>query len=421
MGKIISSNKSLYFCFPYHEVGGVSVLFLRMAQTLSKKIDNPIHLVDYADGYMATHNKSSKIKLLEYKDDQPVLIPEDGILILQSMTPWSIFPSLKIHDNAQVFFWNCHPYNLVPTFPGIRNFMYSSSFFTKLMLSTLLISFKIKMRVFLEVLQDNKAIAFMDRTNVEVTQGSLDVKIRSQTYLPVAIDHCSLEINLSKQELSKEIRAAWIGRVADFKVHILLYSINKLSSWAMEHKKKCSFTVIGTGEFLDFLRSSVQAHDFFELRFVKNLSTNELRDFLKNECDVLFAMGTSALEGASLGVPSVLLDIAYGKIKGDYLFKFLFEETGCVLGDILSSKSFKKDNKSLERILGLLENNFAIVSQQSFEHCKKYHSIEVVTDNLIDCLSSNELTFFRLQKSGVLNPSYAYQIFRILRKKIAKK
>lgn len=421
MGKIISSNKSLYFCFPYHEVGGVSVLFLRMAQALSRKIDNPIYLVDYADGYMATHNKDTKIKLLEYVDDQPVLIPEDAILILQSMTPWSIFPSLKIHDNAQVFFWNCHPYNLVPTFPGIRNLMYSSSFFTWLMLSTVLISFKMKMRAFLKALQDNKAIAFMDRTNVEVTQNSLDVKVKNQTYLPVAIDHCALEINLNKQDLSKEIRAAWIGRVADFKVHILLYSINKMSSWAMEHKKKCSFTVIGTGEFLDFLKSSTQSHEFFELRFVGNMNTSELKSFLKNECDLLFAMGTSALEGASLGVPSVLLDIAYGEVKGDYIFKFLFEETGCVLGDVLTSKSFKKDNNSLERILGLVEKDFALVSKQSFEYCKKYHSIEVVTDNLIDCLSLNELTFFRLKKTGVLSPSYAYKIFRILRNYISKK
>lgn len=420
MGKI-AKERSLYFCFPYREVGGVSVLFLRMALALSKIIENDVFIVDYVDGYMAKHNPDLRVKLLEYKDDQRVIIPENAILILQSMTPWSIFPSLSIDDNAHVFFWNCYPYNLVPTLPGIRKAIYSSTSLARFILNTLLFSYKLKMCTFLGALQNAKGIAFMDRTNIEVTEYCLEVEIKNRNLLPVPIDHCALEIDHSKRDLNNYVRVAWIGRIADFKVHILKYAIQKMSQWSLEHRKKCIFFVVGTGEFLDFLKSSIENHEFFQVQLLGNMKTDELKTFLRNECDLLFAMGTSALEGASLGVPTVLLDIAYSEIKQDYLFKFLFNETGCVLGDVLTEKSFQAGNKSLEVIMNSLEKDFISISSQSYEYCRKYHSMESVTDKLIDCLSGNELTFSKLKKTGVLSPSFTYRIFREIRRKLSKK
>lgn len=412
-------KRKIYFCFPYIPVGGVPVLFLRMAQSLADKFNSEIYVIDYKDGYMARTNRHERVKLVEYRDDQKVIIPADGYLILQSMTPWSIFPSLQIHDEAMIFFWNCHPYNLVPTVPGIRNWMYSSVTFTRLALKTVLSSYAKKMRRFLQVLEKNKAIAFMDRTNIEVTEKCLDYRITNREYLPVAIDYCSLDINLDRQRLDEVLRVAWVGRVADFKVHILIYTMQSLATLALRQQQKMSFKVIGSGEFLNFLKTSVSDNDYFEIEFLGDKSSRELKDFLKSECDILCAMGTSALEGASLGVPTILLDIAYGPVKGDYLFRFLHEETGCVLGDMLSKKSFQKGNKSLENILLQVREHFREVSQKSFEYCRTFHSINSVSDKLIDCLTSNELTFSQLKKAKIFTPSYVYLIFRSLRKKFA--
>lgn len=412
-------NSKIYFCFPYHAVGGVSVLFLRMAKALADRLDTDIFIIDYHDGYMARTNTHKRVKLLEYRDDEKVIIPNEAIVVFQSMTPWSIFPSLEIPDSAKLFFWNCYPYNLIPTMPGIRKQMYSSILLSQVLLKTILVSYASKMRTFLKILEKNKGIAFMDRTNIEITENCLGVKVKNRRYLPVPIDYCGLDINLSNQNLKEEIRAAWVGRVADFKVHILLYTILKLGKLAREQRKKIIFSVIGSGEFLDYLKCSSQENEYFKLDFLGDKSTEELKSFLKNDCDLLFAMGTSALEGASLGVPTVLLDIAYSKIEKDYLFRFLFEETGCVLGDVLSNKSFKTGNQSLQKIFFEVQNNFEQISKKSFEYTRTFHSIDSVSDNLIDCLSSNELTFLELKKAKIFSPSYLYRIFRSVRKKLA--
>ena len=45
-------DKKIYFCFPYKEVGGVSIVFLRLSKELSKK-GYKCFLIDYKDCYMA--------------------------------------------------------------------------------------------------------------------------------------------------------------------------------------------------------------------------------------------------------------------------------------------------------------------------------------------------------------------------------
>lgn len=111
---------NLYFVFPYRGVGGVPLLFLRFATFLTKnKLANCI-LVDYSDGYMARNVNSNEIPILSYREDVPIFIPSGSVAIFQSMTPWSIFPSLKISDDVRILFWNCYPFNLIPLFPALE-------------------------------------------------------------------------------------------------------------------------------------------------------------------------------------------------------------------------------------------------------------------------------------------------------------
>ncbi|MBC7037566.1 hypothetical protein G6O47_23990, partial [Salmonella enterica subsp. enterica serovar Enteritidis] len=47
----MAERPRLYFCFPYHGVGGVSLLFLRVGEALARAGLADVTLVDYADGY----------------------------------------------------------------------------------------------------------------------------------------------------------------------------------------------------------------------------------------------------------------------------------------------------------------------------------------------------------------------------------
>jgi len=95
----------LYFCFPYRGVGGVSLLFLRVAEFLSQFRFAECHLVDYVDGFMAKNLRWQGVILETYQDKgTQVVIPAGAIGIFQSMTPWSIFPGIRPDPASRIFF-----------------------------------------------------------------------------------------------------------------------------------------------------------------------------------------------------------------------------------------------------------------------------------------------------------------------------
>ena len=70
-------------------------------------------------------------------------------------------------------------------------------------------------------------------------------------------------------------------------------------------------------------------------------------------------MGTAALEGAKLGIPTILLDISYKSIKSEYNYRWLYERDGKTLGDnineipinLLEKTHLKKNLLSIHLIL----------------------------------------------------------------------
>ena len=180
-----SQITNLYFCFPYRGVGGVSLLFLRIAEELYKTKAIRCNLIDYEDGFMAKNMDKNSANLVIYSDSNEVVIPADSLIVFQSLTPWSIFPSLKINSGARIFFWNCHPFNLIPTLPGLRILMQRSKFFSRCILATLLRSYRTKVVKMIKILLKEKALVFMDTTNIDYTEKYLGIEIDSPSFLPI--------------------------------------------------------------------------------------------------------------------------------------------------------------------------------------------------------------------------------------------
>ena len=121
-----SALPTICFVFQYRGVGGVPILFFRVAKFLVEQNLARPFLVDYEDGMMARliNDDMQRVTLVPYSDDAVTCLPEDAIVVFQSMTPWSIFPNLNVAKEAKIFFWNCHPFNLVTFFPGFRFLAY---------------------------------------------------------------------------------------------------------------------------------------------------------------------------------------------------------------------------------------------------------------------------------------------------------
>ncbi|WP_171313614.1 hypothetical protein, partial [Vibrio splendidus] len=127
--------------------------------------------------------------------------------------------------------------------------------------------------------------------------------------IPANILHSQKEVALIKlkerlkNKCDKNYNFAYLGRVEDFKyppLKSLLIELDLILDY------KVTFTIIGGGRNLNNILE-------LELNNIVLVSKNKLNleestRFLSNNIDLLFAMGTSALDGAALGIPVVLLN-----------------------------------------------------------------------------------------------------------------
>lgn len=405
------------FCFPFRGVGGVSLLFLRVGEDLAARNLAQVCFVDYADGFLAQHRRSDLTDFVEYRDNAEVCIPEGSTLILQSITPWSLFPSLRIPATCKVVFWNCHPFNLVPTLPGFRRQMQANPVLGRAVIATVLRPFLSKMKALVRFMVDRQALVFMDATNVSVTERYLGMSLPAPLFLPVAAQSVTrFKSCVWPTGEPTGLRVAWIGRIVDMKYYILKYALEEMSRVQADLPFPITMTVVGSGEALERTRREAERLTRLITRFIDHIPPEELDDFLLNEVDLLLAMGTSALEGARLGVPTILLDVSYGEVTRGYLFTWLYERAGFSLGDLLGAQHFQQGNRSLRVKIDELVADFARVSTRTREYFEANHSVTSVAARLLEIVDRSSCSYGALVQAGLMRPSIAYQVFSTIRK-----
>lgn len=398
-------KKKIVFCFPYRGAGGVNMMFIRLA-TYFKKMGLNVAIVDYPDGAMATNNHSD-VELIPYYDNKDVLIASDSIVILQTMTPWSIFPSLKLAPDSHVFFITTLPANLFPVIPGpLRSKMYEGQIVSKFFWYTLLHHEYKKVKEFARLLIDKKSIVLLDSDIKCNLKASLDLNFPDDEFLPLFSD--DVQINRFYENYicseKEELRLGWVGRLSDFKITILNHVIYEAFQYANKNMKKIIFHVVGDGE----LRSKlfVPNSKNFEVKVTPFINPEALDEAIL-DLDLLFAMGTSSLEGAKLGVPTVRLDYSYKEIPAHYKYVFLYEVKGYCLGARIGSCCFKNGIHSFSDVMGMIENEQQNVSRKCYSFYNENHSIKNSALMLLGHISKSSLEWRMIVDSGFLfSPSY---------------
>jgi hypothetical protein len=410
-------NPKLFFCFPFRGVGGVPLLFLRIAEELSARNEAETYLVDYADGFMAKNRKEGFSHFIEYREDIEVRIPNNVVAVFQSMTPWSIFPALKLSPQTRVLFWNCHPFNLVPTLPGLRRQMHNKETFGRIILATALRSYRNKMQRLVRLMLSSRALVFMDQGNVATTERYLGLAIPDPVYLPIpAPTPVRLKPALVRNFRAVGLRVAWIGRVVEFKYHILKKALEELNRLQPELDLCIEVTIVGSGDCIKKLHNDVLTMNRIDVQFIDIIEPHLLDNFLLHEVDILMAMGTSALEGAKLGTPTLLLDVAYGKVPSGYLFQWLHERKGFSLGDVLGNEHITPTNDSLADRLGEALADYMGLSVRAAEHFKNFHALPTVAEKFLAFACESTCTYGDLTSAQLVNRGILYSIFNKLRK-----
>ena len=394
---------TLVLYFPYPSVGGVSVLFLRMAKLLVNSYR--VILMDYKDGYMANKIPDG-VEFIEYNKKE--LVPKDAIIVFQGVYLWRIRSFSRFPETCRVLFWHLHPDIYFPFY----KYKFINHKYLKYI--TLIMSFmKYRLgRSLVRKLLSKKALVFMDKPNEESTFNYFKLNLFSSEYLKIFTENnTKITICDTKYVNKKHLNFGWIGRLEDFKSTILLHTLERLKSvTAVEF----NFTIIGKGhdsqKFQDFKDNCSE----FDIVIINEIKPDDIPLYL-SRFDILFAMGTSALEGAKLGVPTFLLDYSYREFVGLYKYELLYEKSGFSVGELISDKNIEEKCSLGSRILDILEN-FEKVSADCKKYWEENFSPSTFIVDLEKSTESTSMTVGDLLRSGFHKPDIITKLLFKIRK-----
>lgn len=386
------AKQSIAFFFPYKEVSGCPVLFLNIANKIEDTCGSnyDLYLVDYEDGYMAKHlNPHKKIALIPFSDGEPTTIDTD-YLVMQAYLPAAMRPELKIASKTKALLWMLHPMNFLPVvFPF--NFLHGYIESNLAKYSNILQKFYPRQsklaKSFLLYMVENNGTVFMNRSDLPVIQTLYNCPDISPQFIPIA----SSDANIKKVFVNTDIiNMGWVGRLCDFKISILNYTMRRAFDYANCAKRKILFHVIGSGEEADKLFN--QESDYFHIKKVGTIAKEDLDKYLVDNVDINFAMGTSVIESAKLGVPSVKLDFSNGEVPDYYEFEWFSEADGFDIGHVIGERE-KEAGKSVAELVSEFDDRKQELSNEAIEHYEKYFSLGMVTRLLLEHLPTINVTW----------------------------
>ena len=376
------------FLYPCKDIGGAQLLFARLAKYISEiYLDVELFYIDYLEGYSANWLKKKKVRVvhLPYFENKRLELPADLVIIL----PFDLF-SLKIclknltFSNTKFIFWFIEPNLLLAVFHATRITQYLNINITKFLLNYLFFHRYKKIKKLLWQSNDNKSLLFMDGENLKIPQTLFPFLKISPMMLPIPID---LVANFKKpfSEPNQVLNVAWLGRISKEKIGSILTVLEDLSYISNEYPKKIHFHVIGNGEAMPILKKACGNLTIgFTLHGI--LEGIHLFQLLCQKIDLMFAMGTSALEGASLSIPTVLLDLIPRRKKTPYLYKWIFETENFTLGQ---NNQTHLNQYSIHQILSMIETQekWEHIANLSFNYAKN-HDIKNIACQVVDICSN---------------------------------
>lgn len=372
----IENKQKIIFFFPYYQVSGVPVLFIRFAKALSKK-GRKILIVDFKDGYMHKKLKREKnIKFMFYKKGEKFTFPDNSTIIFQSIIPETLPKNLKFNQKNKIIFWTLYQANFIQTVIPIdffKNFQYRYPKFFKNISKLLFPNQNKRLSQMINDMHKKNSIFFMSYDTYDFTNKFLKLDFVNPKLIPVCIDSSPKSLNKNKIQ-NKSINITWVGRLDDFKIHILNYFIECLNQSKFLNSHKIIFHVIGDGAFS--INYPKYLSNNLKIKHTKNVDHDRLDNILL-DTHLFVGMGTSALEASRYGIPTLCVDFFYKKINFNYQFSWMFEKNQYDLGSMINKNTYRNFLfNNLDKKLSELINNFNQISLKSYNHFEEHHSLD---------------------------------------------
>jgi hypothetical protein len=413
----VEKEMTVRFFFPYRSPSGVCSAFARVAEDIATRCSIKTAVLDYKDGYLRRSlNGTGGVSVEDFEDNRNVDIPEGDVLVLQAGSPSCIRPELKIHQGARLVFWQLHPFNFIPSLipfvphgswlarcPGIYQALLTAFHGTK----------RRRVIEFVDLLSRKGALFSYDQPSVQMTERLLGCRVLDPILLPMPVE---VPVAPSRRaRLAQDgLQVGWVGRLYDFKIHILAHTLQRFSDYARQQQIPITFHVIGDGPESRRLDGLEIEHGFFKIHKTGDLDPKMVTGYLASNLDLVTAMGSSALEGALTGLPTILLDFSYGPVPPGYRFRWLYDTKGFDLGHAITGKDCDLDEDFLPGMMETVRADYTVLGRKCFDYCVKNHSLSRIGDRFIELVRTSSLKFGDIPET-VLKKSFLRRMHERLR------
>lgn len=342
--------KNICFYMPSRILGGCEMLFIRAANYLSLNTDKKIFYIDYPDGISA-EKLNEKVCKITY--DKKVKL-EDNTVIIAPVTLSYEIPAV-LNKNTEFLFWNLHP----------KNLQWLSS------RANLKISSVVK---FVKKIISNNGLISMDGAVDNALYQTANCR---SPIVPVMLGGNDFEY---KEHTLKEneLNIVWLSRLDYDKIYSLINLMENFKNYKTDKKK--ILHIIGDGCAKNEINREYYSK-FFEIKETGTIDPMELSEYLSYNADCLFSMGTSLLEAAKLGIPSVLCFLRDG-FSSDNSFVAALKLEDYLLG---CDREFPLISDKTETLDNILDEIQADYNKYSYLY-RKYFNDNFLIDNQINKL-----------------------------------
>ena len=393
--------ENICFMHPALAIGGASLIEAKLADYLANNTDLNIYYYDYNDGYGEFLLKDNpKVKKIIYKDNDITFPLKEKCIFFTNSTRCVLIK--RMHPESKILFWH---YESVKC--GWDSVLIDKETNNFLILS-----------------KKENAMVFLDWSSRDSLSRFSKVGFNNKDYIHIVLspkEKMCLNTNISE----REINICFLSRLAPDKIQSLFYLIRNFASYKTDKKKRLH--IIGDG------RSKAVAKNFckkyeneIEFLFTGTIAREELDDYLINNVDIVFGVGTCILESAALKLPSIILFMDSKRFE-DKDAIWLYDSKEYCVGLLNEEKrDFKVKYTSITNILDSIYLNNK--KQNEGEKCYQYfinnHSnYDALIMNVLSYLKNTSLTIKKLNKCIKYIPynRYNYKLWSFLGIPIIKK
>lgn len=376
---------SICFWMPSLNVGGGSRYFVDLAKFLISNTNLKVYFMDFKDGYAAQLLQDvEEVTKLEYDPNEEIFPITEPTIVVTNST--KVIQIKKMNPKSKFLFWHFE------TIPCAWH----------------LLMFNGEDKEFMKQAYKHNAMIFHDWSSRDILNNQFNINFQNKDYLHV---YCQAKkIFPTKLSLcnENEINVAWLGRLGLEKIYSLYNIVDNLAKYKTNKIKRLH--IIGDGWYRTHVENYCKKYrGEVEFIFKGTISFDKIHEYLLLNVDILFAMGTSVVDGAAIGVPSAIVQLSTKKFNDNAYFWLHETKEYCVGITVEQKKHFDVVYRTMEDLLDSISTSEK--KKNIGKKCYQYYfnnfsDFNEISCNFLQFAINTTLTYKILKKTLKYIPYY---------------